>query len=167
MDFKEFDLIKTDINPFKSIGKDWCLITAGNKNSFNTMTASWGGMGVMWNKNVVTIVVRPQRYTMNFLKENDTFTLSFFDDEHKDILKFCGANSGKEVDKVAKTGLIPFEIDNTIAFEQANTVLVCRKLYVQALEEDCFVDKSLLSNYTNKDYHIAFVGEIIKAIKKD
>lgn len=167
MDFKEFDLLKTDINPFKSIGKDWCLITAGNKNSFNTMTASWGGMGVMWNKNVVTIVVRPQRYTMNFLKENDTFTLSFFDDKHKDILKFCGANSGKEVDKVAKTGLIPFEIDNTIAFEQAKTVLVCRKLYVQALEENCFVDKSLLSNYANKDYHIAFVGEIIKSIKKD
>lgn len=167
MAFKEIDLLKTDINPFRSIGSDWCLITSGNKDSFNTMTASWGGMGIMWNKNVATIVIRPQRYTMEFLKKNDTFTISFFDEKDKGILKYCGANSGRNVDKVAGTGLIPFEIDNAVSFQQAKTVLVCRKLYAQSLDPDCFIDKSLLSNYANNDYHVAIVGEILQAINND
>lgn len=167
MAFKEFDLLKSDINPFKSIGSDWCLITSGDMSSFNTMTASWGGMGIMWNKKVATIVIRPQRYTMEFLKKNDTFSISFFDEKDKGILKYCGANSGRDVDKIASTGLIPFEIDNAVSFQQAKTVLVCRKLYEQSLEPDCFIDKSLLSNYPNNDYHVAIVGEIISSIQND
>lgn len=167
MAFKEFDLLTSDINPFKSIGSDWCLITSGDMSSFNTMTASWGGMGIMWNKKVATIVIRPQRYTMEFLKKNDTFSISFFDEKDKGILKYCGANSGRDVDKIASTGLIPFEIDNAVSFQQAKTVLVCRKLYEQSLEPDCFIDKSLLSNYPNNDYHVAIVGEIISSIQND
>ncbi len=167
MAFKEIDLLKTDINPFRSIGSDWCLITSGDKRTFNTMTASWGGMGIMWNKNVATIVIRPQRYTMEFLKKNDKFTISFFDEKDKGILKYCGANSGRDVDKVASTGLIPFEIDNAVSFQQAKTVLVCKKLYAQSLDPDCFIDKSLLSNYANNDYHVAIVGEILQAINND
>ncbi len=167
MAFKEIDLLKTDINPFRSIGCDWCLITSGDKKTFNTMTASWGGMGIMWNKNVATIVIRPQRYTMEFLKKNDNFTISFFDEKDKGILKYCGANSGRDVDKVASTGLIPFEIDNAVSFQQAKTILVCKKLYAQSLDPDCFIDKSLLSNYANNDYHVAIVGEILQAINND
>ncbi|MFA5657866.1 MAG: flavin reductase family protein, partial [Oscillospiraceae bacterium] len=97
---------------------------------------------------------------------NDIFTLSFFTEDYRDALKFCGANSGRNVDKIKKTGLIPIFIDSTIAFEQAEITLICKKLYKQKLEPECFIDKSLLSNYSENDYHIAFTAEIIKALKK-
>ncbi len=165
MNLKEFNIEEEQINPFVEIGKRWFLITAGNKEGFNTMTASWGAMGVMWHKNCFTIVVRPQRKTLEFLDSNENFSICFFDEKDKDILKYCGANSGYNVDKIKETGLTPVFKDNTVVFEQAAKVLICKKLFVQKLEEESFVDKSLLSNYENNDYHYAIVGEIIEAEK--
>jgi flavin reductase (DIM6/NTAB) family NADH-FMN oxidoreductase RutF len=104
----EFLTIKPDQitdNVFKLIGSDWMLITAGTLHEFNTMTASWGGMGVLWNKNVCWCVIRPHRYTYRFTEDADRFTLSFFEEEHRGILKFCGTRSGRDVDKLAATGL--------------------------------------------------------------
>ncbi len=165
MELREIDLLKADFNPFKMVGKDWFLITAGNDQGFNTMTASWGGFGVMWNKNVATIVVRPQRRTIDFLNESGYFTISFFDEKFRDILKFCGANSGRDVDKIQVTGLKPIFLDGTTTFEQANKVLICKKLFSQKIDENSFIDKALLSNYPSKDFHYAFVGEILKAVE--
>ena len=165
MQYKDINLLKENINPFEDIGKGWCLITAGNEQGFNTMTASWGFFGVMWGKNVATIVIRPQRRTVDFLRKSDNFTISFFDEEHRDILKYCGSHSGRDVDKIKETGLTPFSIDGTISFEQAKRVFVCKKLYEQKIDPECFIDKNLLSNYPINDYHIAFVGEIVKAVK--
>lgn len=165
MQLKEIKLLEENFNPFESIGKGWCLITAGNEQSFNTMTASWGSLGVMWSKNVATVVIRPQRRTIGFINENDYFTISFFDEEHRDILKYCGSHSGRDVNKVKETGLIPFTIEGTVSFEQAKKVLVCRKLYAQKIDPECFIDKDLLSNYPDNDYHIAFVSEIKKAVE--
>lgn len=167
MKFQDFDLLSADFNPFKSVGKDWFLITAKNKNGFNTMTASWGALGVMWHKNVVTIVVRPQRKTLEFLNDSEYFTISFFDEKHREILKYCGSNSGRDVDKIKMTGLSPVDLDDTVTFEEAKKVLVCKKLYAQKIDPECFIDKDLLSNYANDDYHIAFVGEIIRAVEID
>lgn len=167
MNYKEIDLLKAEINPFNSIGKNWFLISAGDEKGLNTMTASWGGMGVMWHKNVVTVVVRPQRKTLEFLNSNDLFTVSFYDEKYRDILKFCGANSGQNVDKISATGLTPVFMENTVTFEQASQTFFCKKLYVQKLEPECFVDKDLLANYPANDYHFAIVGEIVKAIEKE
>lgn len=166
MKFKEFDLVSSNFNPFKEIGKDWMLITAGDENSFNTMTASWGGVGVMWHKNVANIVIRPQRYTLGFIESSDYYTICFFDEKYREALKYCGSHSGKDVDKIKETGLTPMFIEGTTAFEEASTVLVCKKLYRQELTDDCILDKSLMSNYVNNDFHISFVGEITKAFKK-
>ena len=165
--FNEFDITKAEFNPFSKISKEWFLITAGDIKSLNTMTASWGGMGIMWNKNVATVVVRPQRKTLEFLNSSDYFTISFYDEEHRDILKYCGSHSGHNEDKITNSGLVPVAIDSSVTFEQASITLVCKKLFVQQLDKDCFIDKSLLSNYPNKDYHYSIVGEIVKAIKKD
>lgn len=167
MKLKEINLGKAEINPFKKIGSQWMLVTSGDTKSYNTMTASWGFMGVMWNKNVVTIVIRPQRYTLEFLKKNDLFTISFLNEKDKDILKFCGTNSGRDVNKAEKTGLIPFDIDGTTGFEQSEETYVCRKLYMQPLDEEHFIDKSLLSNYKDGDFHIAITAEIVKAVTKE
>lgn len=166
MHFEEFDITSLEFNPFSLIGKDWTLITSGNQEAYNTMTASWGGMGVMWGKNVVECVIRPSRRTIDFIESNDLFTLSFFDEEYREALKFCGSHSGRDFDKAKETGLVPWFTDDTTAFEQAKLVLVCKKLYSQALDINLFNDKSCLKWYETDGVHKAFVGEIIKAYRK-
>lgn len=149
-------------NPFQLIGSDWMLITAGNLQKFNTMTASWGGMGILWNKKVCFCVVRPSRYTYNFMEEAKNFTLSFYEEKYRKALSFCGSKSGRDVDKVAATGLTPEEgSDGTIYFQEARLVMECKKIYYQDLEPGNFLDESIEKNYNGKDYHRLYVGEII------
>ena len=166
MNFTEINCENLNMNAFKSIGKDWMLITSGNKEKFNTMTASWGSIGVLWNKNIATIFVRPQRYTFEFLEKNDIYTLSFFDDEFKKELAFCGRNSGKDLDKVKSTGLAPIFDDNFTFFSQAKLVFVCKKIYTDFIKPDNFLDDSIKINYENNDYHKMYVGEIMKCLVK-
>lgn len=150
---------------FRLIGSDWMLITAGGIGSFNTMTASWGGLGVLWNKNVCYCVIRPGRYTYEFMERSDVFTLTFFGEEHRDALDLCGTKSGRDVDKVAETGLTPVESESgSVYFDEARIVLECRKIYFQDIDPANFVDPSIAGNYRQKDYHRMYVGEIIKCM---
>lgn len=163
-------ILDTDgnINPFKMIGKDWMLVTAGDENGWNTMTASWGFMGVMWGKNVAVAAIRPQRYTKEFIDKSEYFTLSFFTEEYRSALAFCGKYSGRDKDKAAETGLAPIFADNTTAFEQAETIIVCRKLYAQDMKPECFTDTSCDEQwYPNKDYHTAYIGQIVAMYRKE
>lgn len=166
MNFTEINCENLNMNAFKSIGKDWMLITSGNKEKFNTMTASWGSVGGLWNKNIATIFVRPQRYTFEFLEKNDIYTLSFFGGNFKKELVFCGRNSGNNVDKIKSTGLIPIFDDNFTFFSQAKLVFVCKKIYTDFIKPDNFLDDSIKINYENNDYHKMYVGEIIKCLVK-
>ena len=168
MSFSVTDPKSLNINFFEAIDKQWMLITAGNNEKFNTMTASWGGTGILWNKNVVFTFIRESRYTLGFVDDNDYFTLSFFGGNMKKELAFCGSHSGRDTDKIKETGLVPIFDENAPYFEQAELVLVCKKLYRQKLTEDSFIDKSLIdAQYSNNDWHYAFVGEIVKVLKKD
>lgn len=166
MDFTEINCENLNMNAFKSIGKDWMLITSGNKEKFNTMTASWGSIGVLWNKNIATIFVRPQRYTFEFLEKNDIYTLSFFGGNFKKELVFCGKNSGNNVDKIKSTGLIPIFDDDFTFFSQAELVFVCKKIYSDFIKPDNFLDDSIKINYENNDYHKMYVGEITNCLVK-
>lgn len=167
MYFKQIDAKELNENAFKLIGTDWMLISSGNENKFNTMTASWGGVGVLWGKNVSFVFIRPQRYTLEFVEKNDYYTLSFFSDEYRPALSLCGSKSGRDVDKVAETGLTPLFDNGVPYFGEAKLVLVCKKLYNQPLDPSCFVDKNLDSFYANNDYHKMFVGEIVKVLVKE
>ena len=149
-----------DENTFTLIGKEWMLITAGTIDHWNTMTASWGGLGVLWGKNVSFCFVRNTRYTFEFMNESPTFSLTFFDEKHRSALDYCGSNSGRDVDKAKETGLTPVEIDGSVAFTEARLVLVCRKLYEQDMDPASFVDPSIADHYVQKDYHRIYVGEI-------
>lgn len=152
-----------DENFIRLIGNEWMLIAAGDEKDFNMMTASWGMVGYLWNKPVVMVFVRPQRYTFGYVENRDEFTLSFFEERYREALNVCGTVSGREVNKVEKSGLTPYftEIGNP-AFEQARLVLECRKLYGQFLEEDAFLDKTIVGNqYSKKDFHKIYVGEIV------
>ncbi len=154
-------------NPFSLIGHDWMLVTSGNAEHFNTMTASWGGVGFLWNKNVCYVYIRPQRYTYEFVEKNETLTLSFFSEKYRDALNFCGKHSGRDTDKCKATGLTPRAVGSCVAFEQARLILRCRVLYKQDMLESAFLDKSLLSNYKNGDFHRAYVCEIEEILVSD
>lgn len=160
--------VELDENIFKLIGTDWTLITAGNKNGINTMTASWGCAGILWNKPVCVCFIRPQRYTLGFVEDNDRLSLSFFDDSYRQVLSFCGRHSGRDTDKFSSCGLTPiFDENETPYIEEARLTLLCRKLYVDDLKRTSFIDRSLLKNYTLGDYHRFFICEIEKVIKKE
>lgn len=168
MSFKEIKTTEIKNNTFELLGKDWTLITAGGKDAFNTMTASWGGLGVMWNKDVATIVVRPQRHTKQFIDSNDYFTLSFFGEEHRKDLVYCGRHSGKDVDKISNISLTPCFSDNTTYFEEAKLVLICKKLYASEMKPEGFIDKTLdEKNYPDKDYHTMYIGEVTKVLVRE
>ncbi len=157
-------------NTTKLISEDWMLITSGNQEKYNTMTASWGGFGNLWNKNVTFIFVRPQRYTFEFLEKSETYTLSFFDHaKYKEALTICGTKSGRDVDKIQLAGLTPLIIDsNSIAFTEARIIVECKIVYSDFMKAE-LIDQSILKEtYPNKDFHKMYIGEIINMwIKKD
>lgn len=165
--FKEIQPNELTNNPFTLIGKDWMLVTAGNENKFNTMTASWGGVGILWSKPVAFTFVRPQRYTYEFTEQEEFYTLSFYEEAYRSALALCGSKSGRDIDKVKETGLTPMFDESAPYFAEAKIVLVCRKLYQQFLNEESCVDKSLASNYENNDYHKMYVSEIVKVLVKE
>ena len=165
--FKTIDPSAIADNAFKLIGKDWALVTSGSRESFNTMTVSWGGVGIMWNKPVTFTFIRPQRYTFGFLEKNGFFTMSFFDESYRKALQICGTKSGRDTDKVAETGLTPaFTGDGVPYFEEARLVLVCKKLYAQDLNEDSIIEEAVKGNYNGSDYHRMYVSEIVSVLKK-
>lgn len=163
--FKEIPATELAGNPFKLIGEDWLLIAAGTKEKFNMMTASWGGLGVMWNKNVAFIVIRPTRFTKEFIDAGTHFSLSLFGGDFKKELTFCGRNSGRDVNKLEKTGFTA-AFDQAPYFEEAKAVLICKKLFAQPYEEASILDKAVFKEYPLKDYHTLYIAEIEKVLVK-
>lgn len=150
-------------NAVKMIGDDWTLITAEKEDgTVNTMTASWGLMGVLWNKPVCAVFIRPQRHTLGFVEQAERLSLTFFGEEHRGALKLCGTKSGRDTDKITAAGLtLSHTASGVPYFEEAKTVLVCRKLYVDTIKPEGFVDAALDAvNYPKKDYHRMFICEI-------
>lgn len=147
------------------VGKEWMLISAGTPEHFNTMTASWGGFGYLWNKPVAFIFVRPERYTHGFIEANERFTLSFLAPGHRDILNFCGVRSGRDCDKAKETGLKPVATAlGSVGFEQARLTIECRKAYRTELRPEEFLDKDALARWYNDKpggtLHTVYIGEI-------
>lgn len=163
--FKKIKPEEIEQNIIKLIGNDWMLITAGNLRSYNTMTASWGQMGVLWNLPVAICFIRPQRYTFEFVERSDYYTLSFFTEDYRKALNFCGANSGRDFDKANETGLSAFETElKNVSFEQASLVLECKKIYADDINENKFIQENLVrKHYPKKDFHRFYIGEIKEA----
>jgi len=155
-------------NVFQAIGQDWMLLTAAAPDGFNTMTASWGAWGELWDRRVCFAFVRPQRHTYAFMEQAGHYTLSFFDEAYRKALDYCGAHSGRDVDKIAATGLTPArEPDGIVYFEEARLVFVCRKLYRQDLDPACFMDPALpQAVYAKRDYHRMYVGEVVRCLAR-
>lgn len=170
---KEISVKELQLNPMTMISDDWLLITAGNEDrGFNTMTASWGHLGALWatNKGLPTAIVyvRPQRYTKEFIDREDYFTLSFFSKDYKRQLAYLGTHSGRDEDKIGNMEMTPtFDMDTTY-FEEADLVLICRKIYKAPILEEGFVDRHIMETmYPERDFHDMYVGEIQKVLVKD
>ncbi len=163
---KEISVSELKLNPFDEIGREWFLVTAGDESGFNTMTAGWGFMGVMWGKNVFEAVVRPCRYTYEFMEKNDLFTVSFFDGDYRKALQFCGSHSGRDCDKAKETGLTPVFTDGTVAFGEARLVYVCRKIYAADFLADSINPEDNARWNGGEPVHRQYIGEILKVYKK-
>ena len=168
MGFKKVDVKTLDMKPFEKIGSEWMLISAEKDGKANTMTASWGGLGVMWGKNVAFIVIRPQRYTKEFLDREAGYSLCFFDESHRAALNYCGSHSGRDGDKAKACQLTTAFCDGIPYYEEAELVLLCKKLYHQDMAAESFADPALLKqNYPGNDLHTAYIGEIVKVLGKN
>jgi flavin reductase (DIM6/NTAB) family NADH-FMN oxidoreductase RutF len=166
-DLKEIKPEAIKDNPFCAIGQEWMLITAGDKLKFNMMTASWGGWGVLWHRPICFCVVRPGRYTYEFMEKATHFTFSYFGKKYKKALEFCGTKSGRDVDKVKATGLTPAEDKKgCMYFKEARLVIMLKKIYFQQIDPERFLDPKINENYPKKDYHRMYVGEVIKCLAR-
>ncbi|HOB73447.1 MAG TPA: flavin reductase [Phycisphaerae bacterium] len=144
----------------------WFLLTAGEKGAgnFNSMTVSWGAMGVIWHRPFVMVVVRPQRYTRQFMERHNTFSLCAFDDQYRPALEKLGRQSGRDTAKMAECGLTPIELSliPTPGFAEAKLILECRKMYFDDLEPAHFLADFIAPNYQG-DYHRMYFGEVLAA----
>jgi flavin reductase (DIM6/NTAB) family NADH-FMN oxidoreductase RutF len=166
--FKEIKPEELNKSAFKLIGKDWMLITAEKGNEINTMTASAGGFGVMFAKNVVFIFIRPQRYTKEFVDNSDTFSLTFFDETFRKQLSYLGTVSGRNEDKISRTNLTIQHLDDAPYFEEGNMVIICKKAYAQDFKSECFIVHELdEKRYPEKDYPTLYIAEIEKILIKE
>ncbi|MBO4317535.1 MAG: flavin reductase [Mailhella sp.] len=125
-------------HPFTKFDKEWGLLTAGTAGDFNSMTISWGGMGTMWHKPVLFLVVKPTRHTFGFVSRHDELTVSFYEEKYRHALAFFGSRSGRDIDKPAAAGLTPKTIEGGMTYEEAKETIVCRKLFMQQLDKAKF-----------------------------
>ena len=151
-------------NLIKCFADEWALVTAGNNDGYNMMTASWGFVGEMWGEDSACVVIRPGRYTMEFIEKSDYFTISFYGD-NKEIHKICGSKSGRDINKTKECGLTPVKGEKYVYFKEARLVLIVKKQFVQQMNENSFIDKAVLPRYyPDKDYHNIIIGKIEKVL---
>lgn len=165
--FKEISAKELSFSPF-DLKDEWMLITAEKDGKMNTMTASWGGLGIMWNKQVVFIVIRPQRYTKEFVDSTDSFSLTFFDKSYLPKLSYLGKVSGKDENKIEKVELSIINEEGVPYFEEAHTAIFAKKLYSQPMGGEYFLDKEIINRwFPEKDFHVLYIAEITKVLTKN
>ena len=171
MSFKQINVEELNQNPFVAIGNEWMLIAADKGGKTNAMTASWGGVGIMWGKPSAFVFIRQTRYTKEFVDAGERFTLNFFGGNFKKELGYFGRISGRDEDKIAKTGMTVSTLENVPVFNDATTILVCRKMYTQKLDEASFIDRKVLEqNYeigSSDSMHSIYIAEIEKVLVKE
>lgn len=164
MSFKEIAPAKIKENAIEMIRDEWMLISVGDQNEHNMMTASWGFIGEMWGKDCAIAAIRPTRHTYTLIEKADTFALCFMGD-NREVHGVCGSKSGRDIDKVSETGLTPIFDNDTMYFEEARMVIICKKIYADDLKPDNFIDKSNAEKWYNDDYHRLYFGEILKVLQ--
>jgi flavin reductase (DIM6/NTAB) family NADH-FMN oxidoreductase RutF len=160
--YKQMTADELPENIIKMLNSDWMLITAGDNEKFNMMTASWGGLGVLYGKPVALCFINPLRYTYRLMEKGETYTLSFYTEAYRSALEYCGYNSGKDTDKVKGSGLTPVTMPSgSKAFSEARLIIECKKLVGQSLNHDNLYDEKVKSEWSGKQLHKMYIGEIV------
>ena len=162
--FQPYPMNMLEFNPFQKIGSEWAAVTAEADGKANAMTVSWGGVGVMWGKNVATIYIRDSRYTKELIDASDTFSINFFEDDHMhSTLNYLGKVSGHNEDKIAGARLHINHMTGTPFLDEAKFVILCKKLSATRITADQFIDPTIADKwYADGDMHTMYIGEIIR-----
>lgn len=158
--------MKFETEIFSQFNDKWALLSAGPKDKHNTMTISWGGMGTLWFKPVVTVYVKPCRHTYNFMNDNEYFTVSFYPEEYKKALMLMGSKSGRDTDKDTAAGLTLRDLDKAVTYEEAEVTMLCRKIYYQDMIPEHMPQDVVQQNYITEEPHRMFIGEVVEVIEK-
>ena len=165
--FQPIPMESFEFNPFTKIGKDWALVTAGTKLKSNAMTVSWGGVGVLWGKNVAFIFIRDSRYTKELLDAGEFFSISFLGESYREALNYCGSHSGRKEDKIKNAGLNVAFRHSIPYIDEGNFVLLCKKMAATKITEDSFLVSELKDKwYADGDMHTMYVAEIIDILAR-
>ena len=159
MEFREFES-----RPFELFDRDWALVTAGDIGHFNTMTVSWGSMGTLWNRPVVTVYIKPVRYTSQFLTGSDYFTVSYYDEKYRNALSLLGSKSGRDTEKIAESGLTPVAVGESVSFAEAKKTILLRKLYESQFVAEKLPEFAKDKFYDDEAWHIVFIGEVVDIV---
>ena len=150
------------MDPFKMYGKDWALVTAGSLEEHNSMTISWGSLGILWGKDIATVYVKPCRYTYEFMEKNDCFVLSFFDDSYKPALGIMGSKSGRDINKDKAAGLTPIAYKGVTLYKEAKLSIICKKIYGEDFKLEGVPEDAKKKYYEMEKPHKMYIGEILE-----
>lgn len=165
--FQTYPIEMLEFNPFSKIGKEWALVSAGSRQNVNTMTISWGGMGVMWGKNVVFVFIRDTRYTKELIDRNEFFSLTFLSEKYREALNYCGSHSGRDEDKIANAGLTSNVKIGIPYIDEGNLVLLCHKLSATRITEDSFLSHDIKDKwYGDGNMHTMYIAEIMEVLAR-
>ena len=157
--------MRFDTDIFAQFDSKWALLSAGTKDDHNTMTISWGGMGTLWSKPVVTVYVKPCRHTYKFMNDNDFFTVSFYPEDKKEALMLMGSKSGRDIDKDAASGLTVKDLGCAVTYEEAEVTLLCKKIYWQDMDAERMPADVVKTHYSVEEPHRLFIGELVEIIE--
>ncbi|MBR3767938.1 MAG: flavin reductase family protein [Clostridia bacterium] len=168
MTFKKINVDELEFSPTKAIGENWGILTGTAESGFNSMTVSWGSVGVLWNKPCVFAFVRPVRYTYEFMEQGEYFSLAIMPEGIHEKMAVFGSKSGRDVDKYKESGFTVLDEDGVKYPEEAETVFICKKIAAGDIKPEWFIDETIDGkNYPKKDYHRMYIGEILTVLKKD
>ncbi len=164
---REVNINNFSIRIFESIGKDAFILASGNLNHHNCMTVGWASLGYLWRRPIAFVYVRPQRYTYQFMEKYDYFSLNFFKQEFNDVLQLCGTQSGRDINKMKLERITPVDYEGkAIYYNEAKTVVLCKKIFFQDIDPKNLLDNSVLNFYPFNDFHRIYYGEVIKIYEK-
>ena len=150
-----------ETGPYKFVGEK-ILITAADGSNVNTMCATWGGVGYIWDKRVTFVFARKGRYTSELINASGEYSISFMNQEkYRGTLKYLQMVSGRDEDKIANSRL-NINYDNGIPFiDEAREIITCKVLYQREFDEDALIDDEIKKKfYSEGSYHILFIGEV-------
>ena len=164
---KKLDIKEFKSKPFTLFDEDWALVTAGTLDNHNSMTISWGGMGTLWSKDVVTVYIKPRRHTHEFMENNDYFVVSFFKEEYREALNKMGSLSGKNTNKDLEAKLTPVEYKCTTIYKEASAIFICKKIYHQDLDVNNMPKEAINTYYKVEKPHTMYIGEVIEILENE